>query len=302
MLKYTLAYCEHTLQRLQNFTLWCWIIVHFIGISIPVCQIFKKPEVWLFNAIIAGVLLICFISSLICKTAKGRAAKKKAKENDKKIQKTAKVIKVISQICILITVGYGIYCTEKSPTILSYLPLIITASSALITIISCLIAKSISDEITLFIDAIQMDMAPLTAPLSAIHNQIQKVTGHPEAVADEMFVSPKNRRNLEKWYKQRETRISEKRAETLQQATRFFDRLLSPVSKIFHAKKKHKASEVERIEEPIAEQIAEALPSPTAVPSTTKKSKIKLLVPFLNTKKKKSKQPQAVSQEEHAEV
>ncbi len=295
MLKFTKAVCNRLIHNLQKFSHILWIATQLIGISIPLVQLYLKPDVFLYNAIIAGTLIAFFIFTLIVDRNKEKNAKKKAKKQKNTFKKITKIIKLISKLFILFTVGYGIYCTEPNPSFLTLLPIILTACGITVSIIISIISYVITVEVTLLVDAVQRDISFILNPIKNISNVIHRISGHLEEIDYEPLVSPQNMENLDRilmeYNAEQAQAKAKKKKEQQEYRNDFFRGLLGLL------KKKKTTTEVPTPSEAtIADALADALPAPETVevvPAPIKKKKS--LLAFLPKKKRK------VAEEVHTE-
>ena len=296
MLKYTRAVCNRLIHNIQKSARVCWMLTQLLGISIPLVQLFTRPDIFLYNLILACTLLAFFIFTLIVDKNTGNVAKKKAKKQKQLFKKIVDIIKTLSKLLILFTVGFGIYCIDPTPSLLALLPIIFTTFGIFLSLLCALISHIITTEVTLLVDAIQEDASGILEPARQVRNYLNKVAGHFEDIEDTPAVSEESRERLNRILKQFQSEQEQKKEEKKKKRREFAHDLFHGFLRMLIPKKKSPEEHPARA--PLETETPPPIPEEgISVQPPAPLKKKKSFFPFIKRKTKKKTEEETAPEE-----
>lgn len=193
MLKYTRAMMLRTKMQISQVLSITRVVSLFTAILPPLCQILTQSGVFLRNLIFVICGLGFAVFTLVADAKKEEITKKQRK----RAKKAVDAVKFAANLYALFVLGYGIYCANEAPTLLSLLSLVPIAFSILIFIIMYIVEKIVNAQLELFVDAVEMDFRPLIESWKKVEKFVHTVANDGVEINTEIQVSPKNRQILE---------------------------------------------------------------------------------------------------------
>lgn len=193
MLKYTRAMILRTQMQIVQAVNVTRIVSLFAGVLIPLSQMMADSGLFLRNLILFAAALGFAVFSFFADTHKHHITK----QDRKKAKKVYKATRFVANLYTLFLLGYGVFCANEAPTLLSILSLVPVACSILSYIIFLVIERIINAQLQLFVDAVEMDFKPFIESWKKVEKFVHTVANDGVEINTEIQVSEENRQILE---------------------------------------------------------------------------------------------------------